>query len=433
MKNCKQDSDFYVKIVLCANGERLPTLINSYYGIPDFDSTLWVVSVLRSRGFASATLEQALRSLIILYKVFELKKINLKDRFEDNSFISIQECELIIKAAKLKSNMISIETLGIPEDIPTLRILKIKNLEKLRSSVKLINQKDYVDASTVAIRLFYIRSFLHWRISREIYRASSQKKSTLLELRNFVNLELQNRTPVVTGRITVGSRLGLDNHSLQFLKQIIDLNHPENPWVNSFVRMRNQLIISVFVTLGIRRGELLGLRINDLKPQQQEIYILRRPDDISDPRINEPNTKTRDRVLFLNDEIYRLIKLYIQLRHQVVRGGHHYLFVATNGNPLSKSGIKRVFDELRIFKELANISPHIIRHTFFENLANQLHLAGVSDAEALVYLRQQGGWSDRSDSPRVYTKRFIQEKANEALASMQDKLLFIDTEANNNG
>jgi len=417
-----------VKTILCKSGERLPTLINARNGIPDFDSTLWVVSVLRGRGLASATLEQALRSTLVLYKVFELLKINLSDRFNDGSFISIYECELVAKVAKLKSKEISTAILDTSKEITSSRVLANKNLEKLRSTAKVVNQNAYVGKSTVAIRLFYIRLFLYWRITREIHRASSLKKSKLLELRKIVDQELLNLTPIVTERNLIGNREGLSSNSLQFLLHIIKPEHPKNPWLNNFVKVRNQLIISVLVTLGIRRGELLGLRINDLKPLNQEIYILRRPDDILDPRINEPNTKTRDRVLSLSESVYRLIKLYIQLRHQVVKGKHHYLFVATNGNPLSKSGLQRVFDELSVHSEFKKLSPHILRHTFFENLANELYEAGVGDNEALVYLRQQGGWSDNSDSPRIYTKRFVQEKANEALANLQDKLLFINAE-----
>jgi integrase len=193
--------------------------------------------------------------------------------------------------------------------------------------------------------------------------------------------------------------------------------------MGEFIRTRNQLIVNAFLALGVRRGELLGARVNDLKPQMQEILILRRPDDSNDPRLDEPNTKTRDRVLPLSAELYRLVKAYLPLRHAVVRGAHDFLFVANTGEPISKSGLNRLFCALNEVPGLPKVEPHILRHSFFENLADDLHRAGKGDAEMLGYLRQQGGWSDTSDTPFRYIKRFVQERAREASLSMQERLL----------
>lgn len=392
-------------------------------GVPDFDASLWVVTTLRGKGCASSTIEQALRSLIVLYKVLHANKINLHKRLSEESFLNPAECELIAKVSKLKSAAIITKTKEFQEVDKTRKINSVVTMEKYRLSMKSGVHEAYVDASTAAIRLGYIRAFLFWRINREILRSTRNIKTSLIELRNFVDVELKNKTPTVKGRTTLGDRMGINQKSQNYLRQIVKTEHPQNPWKSEFIRARNQLIVNALLSLGIRRGELLGLQMNDLKPQIQEIHILRRPDDEHDFRLDEPNTKTRDRILPLSDDLYRLVKAYMPLRHAIVHGSHNFLIVTNIGNPLSKSGLQRVFDDLNSIPELPVVVPHILRHTFFENLADELSRAGIGDIEILSYLRQQGGWSDTSDTPRRYTKRFAQERANKASLSMQKKLL----------
>jgi len=366
---------------------------------------------------------QALRSLIVLYKVLESNKINLTERLAGGSLLDPAECELIAKSSKLKSSAIftlTIESKGIDKK----REVNSSNaLEKVRAAMKPDDREVYVDASTTAIRLGYIRAFLLWRTNREILRSSKNIKMSMIELRNFVDAELKNKTPTTIGRATLGNRMGIDQKDQKLLQHTVTHSHPHNPWKSEFIRTRNHLIINALLTLGIRRGELLGLRMCDLKPQLHEIHILRRPDDKNDSRLDEPNTKTRDRILPLSDNLYQLMKAYMPLRHAIVRGSHNFLLVANNGNPLSKSGLQRTFDELNKIPDLPEVGPHILRHTFFENLADELSRAGIGDVEILGYLRQQGGWSDTSNTPRRYTKRFTQERANKAILSMQRKLL----------
>lgn len=422
----KQLSLFYVKTVRCADGERLPTLLNRVSGIPDFDATLWVVTSLRSQGFASATIEQALRSVIVLYLVLRKRKVNLAERLRAGRLLDPDECEAISNAARQKAATAAIDVLSHEdqEENDSLgAVNRVVALEKFRAAMTARDRDFDVGAGTTAIRMGYIRAFLSWRVNREILRAKGERRASLITLRDLVDAEMKNKTPTVSGRATLGERMGIDRETQAHLLRIVTPTHSLNPWSGDFIRARNQLIVNAFLALGVRRGELLGLRIGDLDPRKQEILILRRPDDADDPRLDEPNTKTRDRVLPLSADLYRLVKAYLSLRHDIVRGAHDLLFVANTGEPLGKSALNRLFRVLDSVPNLTKIEPHILRHSFCENLADDLHRAGVGDVEILHYLRQQGGWSDNSDTPRRYTKRFAQERANEASLLMQEKLL----------
>lgn len=420
---CKQLLPLYVKTIRCVNGERLPTLMDRASGIPDFDATLWVVSSLRGQNLASATIEQALRSIIVLYLVFRKHKINLTKRLRAGLLLGAEECEAIAQAAKRTASATAIEVSNYDESVFQEPVKRIVTLEKFRSAMKCRNNNFNVSAETAVIRMGYIRAFLNWRTNREIMRAEGEKRTALIELRDLVDAELRNKIPVGTGLATLNDPIGIDHESQTKLLSIVDPAHPLNPWCHEFIRVRNQLIINMLLALGIRRGELLGLRIKDINPRKQEVIILRRPDDVNDPRLNEPNSKTRDRVLLLLADLYQLIKVYLLQRHEIVQGAHGFLFVANTGEPLSKSGLNRIFRALDGIPNLSKIKPHILRHTFCENLADDVHRAGKGDVEILGYLRRLGGWSDTSNTPRRYTKRFSQERANEAILSMQNKLL----------
>lgn len=413
---------FYVKTVRCASGERLPTLIDGATGVPDFEATLWVVSSLRGSNFASATIEQALRSLIVLYLVLRSRNVNLTQRLRVGAYLSIEEIEAILKAAKKKTFPPEVASSSFTADATPKRTNKISSLEKVRMKMSTDSSDQDVDSNTTSIRMGYIKAFLRWRIRREILRSTGAKRKELLALGDLVDSEIKNKTPSPTSRATLHARMGIDRNTQISLLDTVMPDAPENPWAGGFISSRNQLIINSFISLGIRRSELLGLRTGDFKPQTHDLLILRRPDDISDPRLNEPNTKTRDRVLPITPDLYALVKAYLLLRHTKVNGRHDFLLVANTGAPLSKSEINRIFRALDRFPELQNITPHILRHTFFENLAEDLNSSGHSDTEILNYLRRLGGWSDTSNTPLRYIKRFVQERANKAGLAVQRKL-----------
>lgn len=417
----KQDLPFYVKTILCANGERLPTLLDTS-GMPDFDGTLWVVTSLRGKNLASATIEQALRSLVVLHLVLRTRKINLTERLRDGHLLDPAEIEAIAKASRHKTEAIAIEMLEHEEGGSREATGKVIALERNRGAMKARDNGVDVEAETSAIRIGYIRAFLNWRVNREILRATGDRRADLIALRDLVDAELKNKTPTGSRRSTLGDRMGIDRRSQVLLRKVVRPAHPQNPWTGEFIRARNELVVNALLALGVRRGELLGLRTGDFKPQMQEVLILRRPDDANDPRLDEPNTKTRDRVLPLSADLYRLVKAYLPLRHAIVRGAHDFLLVANAGAPLSKSGLNRIFRSLKEVPELPKVDPHILRHSFCENLADDLRRVGKGDVEILGYLRQQGGWSDTSDTPRRYTKRFAQERAHAASLSMQERL-----------
>ena len=420
----KQALPYMIRLIRNADGERLPALIDRTTGLPEFDASLWVVSSLRTRNLASESIAQALRSLVVLYIALRTCKVNLTERLGTGHFLSPGDIAEILKQCGQTVER-SVEACEGGLDTADRITKKITSLEKLRMVQAMHPKGGVVGSGTASIRLGYIREFLRWRANKAIARTRGDAKQSLMTLRNLVDDELRLNTPAGTGRATVQQRKGIDRESQERLLGILSPTSQKNPWTGNRMRVRNQFIVNAFLALGIRRGEFLGLRVGDFNQLSQEVLILRRPDDANDPRLDEPNAKTRDRVLPVSYGLHALMKEYLMLRHELVRGRHDFLIVANSGEPMCKSEINRIFNVLS--KGLTeNVTPHTLRHTFFENLADDLHRAGKGDVEIANILTVLGGWSPASNSPTRYTTRFAQERANIAALALQQKLYIHD-------
>ncbi len=67
-------------------------------------------------------------------------------------------------------------------------------------------------------------------------------------------------------------------------------------------------MILLLYHLGIRGGELLNIRIQDIDFSSNRILIVRRADERADSRTNEPTAKTRERLIPLAESLGQEIK-----------------------------------------------------------------------------------------------------------------------------
>ncbi len=76
-------------------------------------------------------------------------------------------------------------------------------------------------------------------------------------------------------RNVVGRREGLAMDALELLKHLIDPRSPRNPWKDERIRIRNQLMVVWLYGLGLRRGELLAIKVGDVKFQENTVLVPR--------------------------------------------------------------------------------------------------------------------------------------------------------------
>ena len=105
---------------------------------------------------------------------------------------------------------------------------------------------------------------------------------------------------------------------------------------SSHARLRNWLMFEVALELGIRRGELLKLRLDSLpRAADDGIRILRRPDDRPHSRAKEPAVKTAERVIPASRELLKAVQVYLTSPPPLgrVSGKSPYLFVTALRKP----------------------------------------------------------------------------------------------------
>lgn len=286
-----------------------------------------------------------------------------------------------------------------------------------------------VDTNSAAIRLRYIRDYLRWLATDGLLRLprGEAAHSALLAEMDVVLRVLGERIPSIRNRNPVRARQGLDPEAQERLEQVIDPQSIGNPWVGVHARERNALIVQWLRSLGVRRGELLGIRIRDINFQTHEVRITRRADDPTDPRAHQPNTKTNGRLVPLDDRLAELTHRYILGARRTLAGArkHDFLFVANgSGAPLTLSALNKIFQALRskcpdLPREL---SPHVLRHTWNDRFSELMDKHRISEETEQKMRSRLMGWSETSNTAVIYTRRHIQRKAREASLQLQKTL-----------
>lgn len=134
------------------------------------------------------------------------------------------------------------------------------------------------------------------------------------------------------------------------------LNQIENPL--DFDSIRNKLLIDLLYTTGIRRAELIHLKMNGYDVFNQNIKVI--------------GKRNKERILPLLPIISEQFNLYLNQRSELERIiDSDYLFLTKRGLKLNNSFVYRLINAY--FSAVSNKlkkSPHVLRHTFATHLLN---------------------------------------------------------------
>jgi integrase/recombinase XerD len=222
--------------------------------------------------------------------------------------------------------------------------------------------------STVRTRLACIIAFLHFLMEQEVIPGSLLKRSIKLKL------------PDVLPR-------AMNPADVRKLLSVID-------------DTRDRALILLLLRTGIRIGEALGLRLNDLDIQDRKVHLF------------EGEKNSMGRVVYLSDDVLFALKLWLQRRDQnqefVFYGqGHKHLCYSAGRNRfvkcLQKAGL-----------EQKGYTVHCLRHTFASELLNAgmrleclQQLLGHQDIEVT---RRYARLTDRTREEEYFRAMAIIEK-----------------------
>lgn len=389
-----------------------------------FDPAVFVLTEVRGRNRAANTIGIVLRSLVAFYLFLDSRGIDLDKRLSIGELLSLAEVEDLARLCRLPLNELAVLS-GETEDI----VPKVVSLEKVRMGAPGQSRSD-VAPEVAASRLRYIRMYLHWMVAERLSRhgLDASVVARLNDSSRLVREAIDARIPRKRGHSALNQREGLSEDAVAELLRVIDPHSPDNPWNDQHARYRNILLIHWLLFLGVRIGEALGVRIDDIVIRQKEVTIHRRADDPDDPRRLQPQTKTRARVLPLNDALLLETQSYIHNHRGVLAGAkrHPFLFVASRtGHPMTMAAVGKLFKDLRdgCPSLPRTTSAHLLRHTWNDAFSKKMEEAGIApekEQQARSYLM---GWSPTSDTAAVYTRRYVRNKAKEVSIELQNQLI----------
>lgn len=131
-----------------------------------------------------------------------------------------------------------------------------------------------------------------------------------------------------------------------------------NLYTNDFEGIRNQLVIELFYTTGMRRAEMIHLQMAHVNLSQKTIKVI--------------GKRNKERIIPLLDCTVALIAIYKEQRDSLEKIQHKdLLLLSKSGNKMSESFVYRLIKAyFSTVSQKTKKSPHVLRHSFATHLLN---------------------------------------------------------------
>lgn len=145
---------------------------------------------------------------------------------------------------------------------------------------------------------------------------------------------------------------------IPFSEKELDMVLNQIPYKEGFEGIRDKLIVDLFYTTGIRRTELINLKVQNIDLTNHTIKVL--------------GKRNKERIIPILTVIGNQIKVYLSERSAIpVAKDGEYFFLLLNGVKLNDSFVYRLINYyFSNVSEKVKKSPHILRHTFATHLLN---------------------------------------------------------------
>lgn len=381
------------------NGERLIVLVDES-GMPLFYPALYVTVHLRGRSLALNTIQNALDAVKALYA------------WQGYYGHDIDSC--FSRGVLLQAH-----------DVHSLRDFMQKPLSRGNGDkiVSISDRAATVNTSSQYARMSVIADYLGF-LAGHLQGPSAHAS----EATQRMVAQIKANRPRKSARSNVDrDEKHLDDVLLDALEDALKPGSGNNPTHEYAIQVRNALMFSILRVTGLRRGELLNLKVEDIDFAKNTLKVVRRPDSNDDARAYQPVAKTRERTFPLLPELVDKIRGYVLGQRNKVPGTkkHGYLFVThksgtSQGRPLSNAAFGKFMGELRTVVEGCNgIHAHSLRHHWnytFSAICEGQNMSPEREEKIRSYLM---GWSETSGTAATYNLRHIKEQAGKAVLELQ--------------
>jgi len=124
-----------------------------------------------------------------------------------------------------------------------------------------------------------------------------------------------------------------------------------------FESVRDKLIVELFYSTGIRRSELIHIKVSDIDYSNETVKVL--------------GKRNKERFIPLLKSVLETLRNYMEFR-EVINTNQSYLFLTKKGKIIYDTLVYRVINNY--FSKVSSKvkkSPHIMRHSFATHLLNE--------------------------------------------------------------
>ncbi len=217
--------------------------------------------------------------------------------------------------------------------------------------------KEYDLKSLLTVNYSMVRSWIVYLVDTGISNSSINRKiSSLKTYYKFLLKTSQiSQTPLAKHRALKVAKKVQIPFSQTEVEDVFELfDH-----ANDFETLRDKLMVELFYSTGIRRAELIGLRLSDVSEVQKTIKVL--------------GKRNKERIIPLLPSVLATIAKYKIFREALPSlVASDSLLVTSKGNAIYETLVYRVIT--RYFSEISlkvKKSPHILRHSFATHLLSQ--------------------------------------------------------------
>jgi integrase/recombinase XerC len=218
--------------------------------------------------------------------------------------------------------------------------------------------KDYFHSSNINWKLIdkrIIRGYLGWLGSQNLRKISIARK--LAAIKSFfkfltrneyleINPTLTTRTPKIEKRLP-------EFLSIENMEELMEM-----PDIKKFEGLRDRSILELFYAAGIRRAELIDLKLTDLEFEQGLIRVMGKGE--------------KERIVPIGGYAREMMKKYLGMRNLYARPEVNNVYILKSGNKMYPMQIHRIISKyLQKISEIKKKSPHVLRHTFATHLMNK--------------------------------------------------------------
>ena len=215
---------------------------------------------------------------------------------------------------------------------------------------------EFEDDNLLRINYNQIRSWIVSLSDDGISNASINRKVS--SLKSFYKFLLKTKQIDTSPLLKHKALKAPKKIQIPFSERELDMVLNQIIYKEGFEGVRDKLIVDLFYTTGIRRTELINLKIQNV--------------DLSNKTIKVIGKRNKERIIPILTIIEEQIKKYLSERSSIQEVKEsEYFFLLSNGVKLNDSFVYRLINYyFSNVSEKVKKSPHILRHTFATHLLN---------------------------------------------------------------